>query len=91
MNANFGRDIVTKKTVHVSKSDVYYSDMNRKTQAALSDATNFSEMSSGEIHFFACDNHLANNAPEVAIKSPTPVTKKNGDNVCLLNKWAVCA
>ena len=73
-NAGFGRDIVTKKTGHISQSELDYLEMNRTTQAALSDAINFCGMSSDESQTIACNNDTANNAPST--RSPTLVIEK---------------
>ena len=40
-NAGFGSDTVTKKTGHISRSEMDYLQLNRNMQAAMSDSLNF--------------------------------------------------
>lgn len=42
----FGQDVVTKKTGHLSKSELDYLDLNAKKQQKMSDAINFCQLSS---------------------------------------------
>lgn len=44
-NAGFGTDVVTKKTGHISRSEMDYLQLNNKTQADMSDSLNFCKAS----------------------------------------------
>lgn len=82
-NAGFGSDVITKKTGHISRSEMDYLHLNRKTQAQMSDSLNFCSASTSHSEGIQLDHPKSRNyqlieqVKESDQQAPVFVSNKN--------------